>query len=143
MAAIPITQEISIDESEIQEGFLRGSGPGGQNVNKVATGVQLRFDVRKSPSLPEDVRQRLERLAGKRLTTVGVLVIEAKEHRTQGQNREEALARLLELIRRAAERPKARRKTHPTLASRQRRMETKRRRSELKRSRGWGERDTD
>lgn len=137
MAAIPITQAISIDESEIQEEFLRGSGPGGQNVNKVSTGVQLRFDVRGSPSLPEDVRQRLERLAGKRLTTEGVLVIEAKEHRTQQQNREEALVRLLELIRRAAERPKVRRKTQPTLASKQHRIETKRRRSEIKRSRRW------
>jgi ribosome-associated protein len=137
MGTIPITQEISIDESEIQEEFLRGSGPGGQNVNKVSTDVQLRFDVRGSPSLPEDVRQRLERLGGKRLTTEGVLVIEAKEHRTQQQNREEALARLLDLIRRAAEKPKVRRKTGPTPASKQRRRETKRRRSEIKRSRRW------
>jgi ribosome-associated protein len=137
MGAIRITHELSIDENEIQEEFIRGSGPGGQNVNKVSTGVQLRFDVRGSPSLPEDVRRRLERLAGKRLTTEGMLLIEAKEHRAQQQNREEALDRLVDLIRKAAERPKERRQTGPTLASKQRRIETKRRRSSTKRLRKW------
>ena len=134
---IEVTDQITIDESEIRLEFVQSSGPGGQNVNKVTTGVQLRFDVRSSPSLPDDVRQRLERLAGKRLTTEGVLVIEAREHRTQQQNREEALERLVELIRRASEKPKTRKKTQPTLASKQRRVETKRRRSEIKRLRKW------
>ncbi len=133
---IRITPTIAIDESEISERFVRASGPGGQNVNKVASAVQLRFDAGHSPSLPDDVRQRLMRLAGRRLTQEGVLVITAQRHRTQEANRRDALDRLIELIRRAAEPPVPRRPTKPTAASRRRRIETKRRRSALKRSRG-------
>ena len=132
---IPVTPTISLDDSEILETFIRGSGPGGQNVNKVATAVQLRFDVRRSPSLPEEVRLRLERLSGKRLTLEGVLVITAQRHRTQERNREDALNRLLDLIRQATERPKPRRPTRPTLASKKRRLEAKGRRAEVKRGR--------
>lgn len=132
---IPVTPTLSIDEAEIQEYFIRASGPGGQNVNKVATAVQLRFDVARSPSLPEDVRIRLRKLAGRRLTDEGILVIEAKRFRTQGRNREDALARLVELVRQAAEAPKPRRPTRPTLASRQRRLEGKQKRGEVKRLR--------
>ena len=132
---IPITPTIAIDERELREEFVRASGPGGQNVNKVATAVQLRFDVRRSPSLPGDVRHRLERLAGRRLTDDGVLIIEASRHRTQEQNREDARNRLVDLIRRAAHKPKPRRKTRPTLASKKRRLEGKRQRSTTKRLR--------
>lgn len=133
---IQITRNISIDENEIHEEFIRSSGPGGQNVNKVATAVQLRFDAAKSSSLPNDVRERLIRLAGKRITEEGLLIIEARRFRTQKQNRLDAMNRLIGLIRRAAEVPKRRGKTKPTLASRKRRLETKRRRSEAKRARG-------
>jgi ribosome-associated protein len=132
---IPVTPSIAIDESELQESFIRGSGPGGQNVNKVATAVQLRFDVRGSPSLPDDVRARLERLAGRRLTAEGVLVITAQRHRTQERNREDALQRLVALIREATECPKPRRPTRPTLASKRRRLDAKARRSQVKRLR--------
>jgi ribosome-associated protein len=135
MGRIDVTENISIDESEIQMDFIRSSGPGGQNVNKVATGVQLRFDVAGSPSLPEDVRRRLLRLAGSRLTSEGELIIEGKEFRTQEKNRQAALERLVELVRKAAEKPKIRTKTKPTLAARRRRLEDKRRRSEKKRLR--------
>jgi ribosome-associated protein len=133
---IRVTDSIAIDEGEIAESFVRAAGPGGQNVNKLATAVQLRFDVRRSPSLPPEVRQRLERLAGRRLTTEGVLVITAQRHRTQERNREDARARLVELIRRAAVPPVPRRPTKPTGASRERRLETKQRRSKIKRLRG-------
>jgi ribosome-associated protein len=132
---LPITRDIVIDEREIQEDFIRASGPGGQNVNKVATAVQLRFDVRRSPSLPDDVRERLIRLAGRRVNVDGVLIIEAQRFRTQDQNRQDARERLVRLIRQAAVKPKARRKTKPTLASKRLRLESKRHRSELKRMR--------
>lgn len=133
---ISITSTISIDEKEIQQEFVRSSGPGGQNVNKVATAVQLRFDVANSPSLPDDVRHRLIRMSGRRITADGVLIIEAKRFRTQEGNRRDALGRLIDLIRRAAEPPpKPRRETSPSLASKERRIEAKRRRSEVKRKR--------
>jgi ribosome-associated protein len=133
---IRITDHIAIDESELTEAFVRASGPGGQNVNKLATAVQLRFDVRHSPSLPADVRARLAALAGRRLTQDGVLVIIAQRHRTQERNREDARARLVELIRQAAVPPKRRRPTKPTAASRERRIEKKKRRSGVKQLRG-------
>jgi len=129
---IRITGKISIDEREIAETFVRASGPGGQNVNKLSTAVQLRFDVRGSPSLPADVAARLERLAGTRLTRDGVLVITAQRHRTQLRNRQDALDRLIELIRRAATPPAPRRPTKPTRASRERRIEGKKRRAKVK-----------
>jgi ribosome-associated protein len=131
-----INDHIAIDESEIEESFIRASGPGGQNVNKLATAVQLRFDVRHSPSLPHEVRARLERLAGRRLTRDGVLVITAQRHRTQERNRDDALARLIDLIRAAAVRPTPRRPTRPTLGSKVRRLEGKKRRGDIKALRG-------
>ncbi|HTZ03003.1 MAG TPA: alternative ribosome rescue aminoacyl-tRNA hydrolase ArfB [Xanthobacteraceae bacterium] len=132
---IRVTEKISLDDNEISEDFVRASGPGGQNVNKLSTAVQLRFDVRHSPSLPHDVRARLERLAGSRLSREGVLLINAQRHRTQARNREDALERLLELIRRAAVAPVRRRPTRPTAGSRERRIEGKKRRSGIKRLR--------
>jgi ribosome-associated protein len=133
-----ITDRISIDESELDESFIRASGPGGQNVNKVSSAVQLRFDVRRSPSLPNDVRARLERLSGRRLTREGVLVITAQRHRTQERNREDARERLIELIREAATPPVPRRPTRPTRGSRERRIESKKRRSTIKSMRRTG-----
>ncbi len=129
---IHITRSISIDESEIHERFIRSSGPGGQNVNKVSTAVQLRFDVKGSPSLPEDVRQRLGKLAGRRMTDKGVLIIEARRSRHQEKNRTDALERLVTLIRKATVKPKVRTKTKPTAASKRRRLDGKRRRSSTK-----------
>jgi ribosome-associated protein len=132
---IRVTAQISLEEREITEDFVRASGPGGQNVNKLSTAVQLRFDVRHSPSLPPEVATRLERLAGSRLTRDGVLVITAQRHRTQGRNRQDALDRLIGLIRAAAVAPRKRRPTKPTRASRERRIEGKKRRAGVKRLR--------
>ena len=129
---IRINDQISIDESEIEENFLRASGPGGQHVNKTESAVQLRFDVRRSRSLPNDVALRLMKLAGSRMTQDGVLVISAQSERSQKRNRDEALERLVELIRQAAVRPVKRRPTKPTKASREKRLERKKRRSGIK-----------
>ena len=134
---IQITDEIAIGDDELQERFVRAAGPGGQNVNKVSTAVELRFDVRGSPSLPDPVRARLGRLAGRRLTLDGVLVLLAQRFRTQERNRQDALDRLIELIARAAEPPPPpRKKTRPTLASKRRRLEGKVRRGQVKALRG-------
>ena len=133
---IRINDHIAIDDGEVSESFIRSSGPGGQNVNKLATAVQLRFDVRHSPSLPNEVRARLERIAGRRLTRDGVLVITAQRHRTQERNRDDALTRLIEMIRAAAVRPTPRRPTRPTLGSKVRRLEGKKRRGGIKALRG-------
>jgi ribosome-associated protein len=129
---IRITPSISIGDEELEEHFIRASGPGGQNVNKLASAVQLRFDVRGSPSLSADVRTRLERLAGRRLTREGVLVINAQRHRTQERNREDARERLFDMIRRAAVAPRVRRPTKPTATAREHRLETKKRRAAIK-----------
>ena len=133
---ILVTHTIALDENELEFSFVRSSGPGGQNVNKVATAVQLRFDVARSPSLPDDVRARLVARAGKKLTRDGVLLITAQRFRTQERNRADAIERLVALIQSAATPPKRRRKTKPTRASKRVRVEQKRRRSATKRLRG-------
>jgi len=133
---IRVTQTISISEREIEERFVRSSGPGGQNVNKVATGVQLRFNVAGCPSLSEPVRRRLAALAGTRMTQEGILIIDARQFRTQEQNRRDALDRLIDLLRKAAQKPKRRYATKPSFASKGRRLESKRRKSMTKRTRG-------
>lgn len=130
-----ITRNISIADDEIQLEFIRASGPGGQKVNKVATACQLRFDIANSPSLPDDVKARLIKLAGRRVSQSGVLVIKAYCYRTQKQNRNDALNRLFELVKKAAPKPRSRRKTKPTYASQQRRLAAKRRLSQTKRLR--------
>jgi ribosome-associated protein len=135
MAALSVTPQIAIGEDELEERFVLASGPGGQNVNKVATAVQLRFDVARSPSLPDDVRRRLMALAGRRLTQDGVLILVARGHRSQERNREDARERLAELVRRAATPPRPRLATRPTLASKKRRLEGKAARSQVKRER--------
>ncbi|WIY51574.1 alternative ribosome rescue aminoacyl-tRNA hydrolase ArfB [Devosia sp. YIM 151766] len=132
---IMITRSLSIDPAEIEETFIRGSGPGGQNVNKVASAVQLRFDLINSPSLPEPVKRRVSALAGSRLTKDGVLVISSNSHRDQPLNRAEALARLIALLREGAYPPKPRIATRPTLASKKRRLAGKAHRSMTKRLR--------
>jgi ribosome-associated protein len=137
-----ITDAISIDDSELEESFVRSSGPGGQNVNKVSTAVELRFDVRAS-SLPYDMKQRLIALAGSRMTGDEVLLIDSREHRTQAQNREAARARLVALLQHAAKRPKTRRPTKPKRAAKEKRLESKRQRSEVKSLRGRGARSDD
>ena len=131
-APIWITGSLTIDPAEIHESFVRAAGPGGQHVNTTSSAVQLRFDVRHSPSLPADVRARLERLAGHRLTRDGVLVLHSRGQRSQKRNREEALARLVELVRAAARRPVKRKPTKPTKASKHRRVDDKKRRGALK-----------
>lgn len=133
---IRVTHRISLDESELHEDFVRASGPGGQHVNKTSSAVQLRFDVRNSPNLPDDVRARLERLAGSRLTLDGVLILVADGYRSQLRNREDALERLIDLIREAAVPPKHRRPTKPTFGSKQRRLEGKAKRADVKKMRG-------
>lgn len=129
---IQVTPSIAIDESEIEESFVRASGPGGQHVNKVSSAVQLKFDIRRSPSLPNDVALRLMKLAGSRLTQDGVIVIVAQAQRSQKRNREEALERLLDLIRQAAVKPQTRRPTKPTKASKERRLVSKDKRASIK-----------
>jgi ribosome-associated protein len=132
---IYITKNIAIDEREIKQEFIRASGPGGQNINKVSSAVQLRFNVTSSPSLTDEIRKRLVDLAGRRITEDGVLIIHAQRFRTQERNRQDAFERLVKLIRKASERPKVRRKTKPTIESKRRRLEEKHHRSEAKRMR--------
>lgn len=132
---IEVNPTLAIPESELQFDFIRSSGPGGQNVNKVATGVQLRFNVSAAATLPEEVKQRLHRLAGKRINAEGELIIEARRYRSQEKNRGDAVQRLVALLQRAAEKPKKRKQTKPTAAAREKRLSDKKKRGELKRER--------
>ena len=136
-----ITDQIAIEDWELTESFMRASGPGGQNVNKVATAVELRFEAARSPNLPQDAKARLRRLAGRRWTRDGAVVIQADSHRSQARNREDARARLADLIRLSLERPKKRVPTRPTLASKRRRLDAKTRHAQKKRMRGPIERE--
>lgn len=140
---IEITPSLSIEENEIQLDYIRASGPGGQNVNKVASAVQLRINIDASPSLPDEVKLRLRRIAGSRITEEGVLIIEAKRFRTQDQNREDALQRLVGLLRQATEKPKPRKATRPSATSKARRMDEKRQHGEIKRMRRYRKGEVD
>ena len=133
---LEVSPTLTIEDSELEERFVRASGPGGQNVNKVATAVELRFDAANSPKISDDVRERLRVIAGTRMTADGVLVIDARRHRTQAQNREDARVRLADLLRQALLKPKRRRKTKPSKASVEKRVQSKKRRAETKRRRG-------
>jgi ribosome-associated protein len=135
MDMISITPSLYILDSDLEERFIRASGPGGQNVNKVATAVQLRFNLKACQTLPDDVKYRLVQIAGRRLTSEGILLIDARDHRSQEKNRKKALERLISLIQRATQKPISRKETRPPLVSRQRRIDAKRRRSRTKSSR--------